>query len=101
MIWTDIVENYSKRSLNFLSDRLPAVSGIASHFKQLLPNDKYMFDLWKSTLDYGLLWSTTCDNDHENKSRPSWHHVPSWSRESVDGPVKWASFDERTPILAH
>lgn len=98
-MWTDIFEHYSSRSLTVASDRLPALSGIASHFKQILPKDEYMFGLWKTALGYGLLWSIICDAGHEYelKSRPDWREVPSWSWGSVRGRVHWASFDKRLP----
>jgi hypothetical protein len=52
--WDTILHDYSNRALTYESDRLPALSGIASKVQQLL-NSKYMAGIWECDLQ-GLLW---------------------------------------------
>lgn len=54
-MWYKIVELYSRRQLTQNSDRLPALAGLATYFKQHLGDD-YCAGLWKEDLIYGLTW---------------------------------------------
>ena len=54
--WDEILVNYSLRSLSLPTDKLPALSGLATEFHHLLPEDTYLAGLWRSTLPYSLLW---------------------------------------------
>ncbi|OCL13697.1 HET-domain-containing protein, partial [Glonium stellatum] len=77
-MWREVVKSYSRRSLTFLHDRLPALSGVA----QLLsaPNDRYVAGLWRNALPYDLLWR--CDQSRLLGYEK--HRKPSWSWASVD-----------------
>ena len=52
---TKIVTNYSDRDLTKDSDRLPAVSALASKFKLVL-GDEYLAGLWRKNLRLALTW---------------------------------------------
>ncbi|KAL5315869.1 hypothetical protein ACEPPN_016742 [Leptodophora sp. 'Broadleaf-Isolate-01'] len=81
-VWFNVVAVYCKRSLTSESDRLPAISGLASRFAVLL-NDEYCAGLWRSRLAEDLLWtcvSYPCVRS-DNYQAPSWswaasnHHI--------------------------
>ena len=53
--WDDIMQQYSRRSMSERSDKLPALSGIATEFHKAL-NDEYLAGVWKTSLPQSLLW---------------------------------------------
>lgn len=69
------------------SDKLPALSGIASRY-QKDTNDIYYAGLWKSTLLPGLKWQVP----EPAGDRPSIYCAPTWSWASVLGEVVWADY---------
>lgn len=54
-MWYTTVEEYSDRRMTNITDRLPALSGLAALFQQVT-GDEYCAGLWKSGLLRGLLW---------------------------------------------
>lgn len=83
------MENYSVRRLTISTDRLPALSGIATEFSKIL-NDSYVFGLWKSDLHLGLLWRQTRPTPTPpSVSSPTAPGIPTWSWASLDQPVHW------------
>ncbi|KAF3046912.1 hypothetical protein E8E12_007078 [Didymella heteroderae] len=92
--WLQIVEDYTKRKLTFESDKLPALHGLAQYVIDLT-RDQYLFGLWKSSLDLGLLWRTApYENISERRGRVA-DRAPSWSWASVDGRVYFAFVGEK------
>ena len=84
-VWRTIVEEYSNRTFSRWTDRLPALSGLASELEASLNSD-YIAGIWSNDL-HGLLWTI-------NYNTPALHHSsegPSWSWASVPTPVdyKW------------
>ncbi|KAG4443091.1 hypothetical protein IFR05_001417 [Cadophora sp. M221] len=73
-VWFNVVAVYCERALTSESDRLPAISGLASRFAGLL-NDEYCAGLWRSRLAEDLLWSCTSYPG----VRPVQYQAPSWS----------------------
>lgn len=58
-LWRTIVEDYSLLDLTYETDRLAALSGLASRFKEYLPrDDRYLAGLWESDLGRDLLWGS-------------------------------------------
>ncbi|PVI05621.1 HET-domain-containing protein, partial [Periconia macrospinosa] len=53
--WGDIVRVYSSLRLTLDADTLPALSGLASVWKNAF-QDRYLAGLWRHRLLYGLLW---------------------------------------------
>ncbi|KAH6662543.1 heterokaryon incompatibility protein-domain-containing protein [Halenospora varia] len=53
--WLIIASHYSKRQISYKSDRLPALSAIASEFGRMY-SDQYLAGLWKRSLPWALLW---------------------------------------------
>ncbi|KAI0830151.1 heterokaryon incompatibility protein-domain-containing protein [Trametes gibbosa] len=81
--WLDIVEDYSRRSVGFPSDKLVACGAIAREFRRVLDTD-YLAGLWRHTLLSDLLWL----GPRDSHSPPPSYRAPSWSWASVDGQVK-------------
>ncbi|KXJ89915.1 heterokaryon incompatibility protein-domain-containing protein, partial [Microdochium bolleyi] len=55
--WMDLVTGYSSRYLSDVSDRLPALSGLASFYQRLLrEDDRYLAGTWSNDLHRQLFW---------------------------------------------
>lgn len=95
-----IVPMYTAKQLTKATDKLPALSGLASFVAQALKTNKmesqYIAGLWRQDLQLGLLWSLV-DRPHEGgfqwpppeKARPmpTTYLGPSFSWVSVDNEV--------------
>ena len=89
--WYEIVNDFTGRNLTVGSDVLPALSGIASAFHNLL-DDHYCAGIWKGDLIRGLLWHRGRIQNHQrpltattSRRLAEGHHVPSWSWASIGG----------------
>ncbi|KAF4945964.1 hypothetical protein FGADI_11537 [Fusarium gaditjirri] len=80
--WYRLVRLYAQRHLSVPSDKLPAVSGLASVFAERL-DDQYLAGLWRSDLVVGLCWQ----GPKYGCRRVREYRAPSWSWASVDGSV--------------
>lgn len=81
--WCRVVEHYSSRKMTKATDKLPALSGLAS----LVANqtgDQYLAGLWRADLVCGLLWHAN-RSDMPRLIRPSRWRAPSWSWAALDG----------------
>ncbi|KAK8067760.1 HET-domain-containing protein [Apiospora saccharicola] len=81
--WEEVVERYSATMLTYSSDRLPALSGIASRQGEIR-EDEYFAGMWRENLLDQLLWQRRGD---QPKKRPAWQ-APTWSWASINQPVK-------------
>ncbi|TVY90459.1 hypothetical protein LAWI1_G004505 [Lachnellula willkommii] len=105
-LWRTIVEDYVLLDLTYESDRLPAISGLASRFSQYLPEgDGYLAGLWKSDLARDLLWDcgSAGTGGPTRKKVPGPVLAPSWSWASIhwggeDSGMSWEK--ESKPKLA-
>lgn len=87
--WHDVVEEYSRASLSYPTDRLPALSGIASRMPQAW--GPYIAGLWSKNLLWELLW------DHPNFARGPRYRwgrtrkyvAPSFSWAATSGGIGW------------
>ncbi|KAK1752790.1 heterokaryon incompatibility protein-domain-containing protein [Echria macrotheca] len=86
-IWENIVRDYSRLSLTFQNDKLPALSGIATkvarHHRERL--GRYVAGCWIGTLFEDLCWY---HDSSDRVPRPSAWRAPTWSWISVDTPVQ-------------
>jgi hypothetical protein len=82
--WETILQQYSRRQLTYPSDKLPALSGLASHYAKLTGHN-YLAGLWREDLAQLLLWSL----DPQIAPCPLSPHyrAPSWSWASLDGQI--------------
>lgn len=80
-LWLEIINVFSVLDLTHESDRLPALSGIASRFAGPVLNN-YLAGLWREDLARSLLWFV---GPHWKSSscRPSPLRAPTWSWASV------------------
>jgi hypothetical protein len=81
--WHTIVTEYSMRNLSWSSDKLPAISGLASQIAKRT-GAEYLAGLWRQDLPFGLLWHAS---HGEGKRVTDKWRAPSWSWASIDGPV--------------
>lgn len=87
-LWYSLIEDYTNRSLTVASDKLPALSGIAS----LLwgpDSDNYVASLGKDDIHAGLAWyvpSTHRAKASQQENNTNWI-APTWSWASQRRPV--------------
>ncbi|PVH68875.1 HET-domain-containing protein [Cadophora sp. DSE1049] len=86
-VWLDIVSEFSKLHLTKESDRMPALSGIASTMCDGIMGE-YIAGIWRNDLPCGLLFERArkaqhTSNDHRDLLETSDPSKPSWS---------WSSF---------
>jgi hypothetical protein len=67
--WIDILQEYSKKKMTNLTDKLPALAGIASEIAAARPDQEYLGGVWRSNLVEELAWAA----DYTNKTNV---HVP-------------------------
>lgn len=95
-IWREIVQHYSCLKLTKVSDKLPALSGLAQKLMQALPNKRYLAGLWEDSLLEDLLWVKLKTSENEvpwTVSCPG----PSWSWIAVDDAVIFATGSQHNP----
>jgi hypothetical protein len=54
--WEDIVTSYAMRNMSDLTDRLKALSGLATKYLDASIGDQYLAGLWANNLAEGLAW---------------------------------------------
>jgi hypothetical protein len=84
--WRSIVSHYSTLNITALSDRLPALSGLAKKMQSKV-HDQYLAGMWRNSLTADLFWKAV--NGDSTPKLPLWR-APSWSWASVDTEI---SFD--------
>jgi hypothetical protein len=82
--WLGIAENFSTKDLTFESDKLPALSGLASYFCRRY-GQEYFAGLLSGSIAEGLLWRPYSPG---SLSRPMEYNAPSWSWTSLKGRIK-------------
>lgn len=83
--WGECVESYTARELTHVTDKLPALSGVARLFGTHL-EDQYLAGLWRRTLPKSLMWG---HSEHaRGVRRASKYRAPSWSWASMNGPIE-------------
>jgi len=85
--WWDIVWGYSRRRLTKVSDKLPALSGVVTKFRQRLgAKARYHAGIWEDDLFLGLLW----EREHHTTivPGPTQYLAPSWSWASLESGVQ-------------
>lgn len=79
-----LVEIYSQRRLTFPSDRILAISGVASGFLSMHDDFEYKAGHWAKTLPRSLLWRVV---QGQRRARPVEYQAPSWSWAAVNDAV--------------
>ncbi|KAI9934626.1 hypothetical protein MW887_000242 [Aspergillus wentii] len=93
--WWEFVEAYAVRDLTCISDKLPAMSGIANMMSQKTGDD-YLGGLWRSSLITDLAWSSYMNWYGREKPTyipPREYIAPSWSWASIAKPSRITNFE--------
>jgi hypothetical protein len=95
--WHNLIESYSARQLTFESDKLPAVSGVASRIHEMT-GSKYLAGLWRDNFPLELCWSVDYISSDSSKPQllPNGFIAPSWSWASVNGALSFVDQDPET-----
>jgi hypothetical protein len=91
--WYDIVESFSTLKLSCLTDKLPAMSGLAKAVQEYAP-DTYLAGIWQRQLPDALMWYSVYETSPNNASNPQQpppfaYIAPSWSWPAVHTRVKF------------
>jgi hypothetical protein len=89
--WENLVVHYSGLGLSHATDKLVALSGLATAFlrKRKNFNDVYLAGLFKNDLPRAFLWRRP-DGYVSTAPRPQEYRAPSWSWASVDGGITYS-----------
>lgn len=100
--WGWVVERLSEGKLSYATDKLVALSAVASQIHQHIQSE-YLAGLWRRHLAYQLLWRATPVPWLDQQARPSEYIAPTWSWASVTYSVKSACnvqfSDERDIVI--
>jgi hypothetical protein len=92
--WQHIVVKYSARDLTVSSDKLPAISGIASKIRKAT-HSEYLAGLWRNHLASDLLWSASpLKPDIANCFASEKWRAPSFSWASLDTAITYTELDD-------
>jgi hypothetical protein len=75
-----MIYSYSRHQITFVSDRLPALAGIASKLQTHL-TDSYLYGLWENDLNRGILFNEGSPYSffsYSPNQTPPWRDAPSW-----------------------
>jgi hypothetical protein len=92
--WQHIVVKYSMRDLTVPSDKLPAISGIASKIRKAT-HSEYLAGLWRNHLASDLLWGASPPKPCNTNcfALEKWR-APSFSWASLDTAIKYTELDD-------
>ena len=93
--WQQLVEQYACRSLTFSSDKLPALSGVATKISAIRES-QYLAGLWKDNILPDLMWRMavapgTVGRNNRDRVPSAYfaYTAPSWSWASISGPIEY------------
>lgn len=82
--WSKCIEHYSTRHLTYATDRLVAISGIASRFAPFIKS-RYLAGHWESRFVESLCWESY-DSERDFGVPPE-YIAPSWAWPSISGGI--------------
>lgn len=83
-LWLSFVDEYSRLRLTYETDRLPALSGVATRFQEFMSakgfTDEYLAGIWRSDLVRSLAWgrSEGVTRRFPKPCPPSWSWASCW-----------------------
>ncbi|EGZ68512.1 HET-domain-containing protein [Neurospora tetrasperma FGSC 2509] len=80
--WRHIVNDYTARELTDARDKLPAISGLAQVFQQVIQSP-YIAGIWEDRLSLGLLWRA-----FDARYAPELYIAPTFSWASISSRVE-------------
>lgn len=100
-IYTLVVDKYTSCDLTYLSDTLPAISGIATFLSPFLSSPSntsstsqlFLAGLWRTHFFPGLIWTVQSDPNNPITTYgvrafpPSKYRAPTWSWASISGRI--------------
>lgn len=95
--WYIAVQEYSNRDLTYESDKLSAISGLASEIANELAaltpeRDEYLAGLWRNDVAQGLLWRGLPGGGPNESTRTATYQAPSWSWAALKCEVQWPAY---------
>ena len=80
-LWEVIIQEFTKRKVTYATDRLLAVSGIASKLRQdRMLSGRYAAGLWEGNLDFQILWTSMYPTTNVyNRAAETTQHISTWS----------------------
>ena len=88
-LWDDMVRTFSLGGLTFATDKLVALSAIATMLSRYI-RSQYLAGLWRRHLAHQLLWEVRGVIGIVKQCRTSTYVAPTWSWASVTGKVEQA-----------
>ena len=79
--WYHMISSFTRRLLKYDTDKLPALSGLATEVAKF-QNGTYYAGLWLEDMARGMLWSKSAAVE---LNKPSEYLAPSWSWASLNG----------------
>ncbi|KAF2170602.1 hypothetical protein M409DRAFT_51613 [Zasmidium cellare ATCC 36951] len=95
--WRMIVQQYTSRQLTYASDKLPAISGVASLMPQA-SRTRYIAGLWEESLVLDLMWQANPAPKEVLAYPPDELTAPSWSWACLNRKVVHNPFKSFTPL---
>ena len=100
--WHNLISTYSSKKLTYESDRLPALSGVATKV-QSLSQSEYLAGLWLNNLPLDLCWMVDyqLSDDLSTPAQliPAQYIAPSWAWSSVRGAIWSPDNDPNYPFI--
>ncbi|KAK5164829.1 uncharacterized protein LTR77_009493 [Saxophila tyrrhenica] len=94
--WRSLCEEYSRRSLSYSTDRLPAMAGLAATWADVLQErPAYLAGLWQHSLLRDLLWKY--DDALPVDRRGSEYLAPTWSWANSQRSVQFLRITQHMP----
>ncbi|KAL9624258.1 MAG: hypothetical protein Q9160_001505 [Pyrenula sp. 1 TL-2023] len=90
-IWNEIVSDYSRTSLTFVTDKMIAITGLITVFEDIT-GWRNIHGLWEPFLLNQLLWSPRDRRIHANVVKPTGGVAPSWSWACSTGDIVYETF---------
>lgn len=108
--WHTVIEDYSARTFSKITDRFPALSGLASAIQQM-HGGEYVAGAWHEDLLRSLLWRRRLHSTstlHVSYPRQVEYCAPSWSWAAIDEAVTYdlvclhrSQIDQSASTTAH
>ncbi|KAH6638800.1 heterokaryon incompatibility protein-domain-containing protein [Boeremia exigua] len=91
VVWTRLVETFKKRHLTYVSDTLPALSGLAQRMLTLNPG-QYFAGIWGRRFEHQLSWRPQYSQDVATEMQEADLYLrqkPTFSWATFPGPIKF------------
>lgn len=89
-LWQELIYDFNRRDMTVFSDRLPAVSGLATRFREIgALSGRYVAGLWEDHLIKLLMWDSqsSWNNMYDGRPAEKYDDISTWS---------WAHIDRRS-----